>query len=155
MSKLIHKKYVLHLSFIILLCVNSACLSKCPTNIYRKLSETELFGEWKATEDSLEFLQSNNICCADKEIKLTLSDDKRFTLTNMPSCWMDDYGTCVSNALDFEGTWAIDKTENNSNTLNLNGLTNTGVSLIKRNGEVQIVFWFGDPDAGKAVYLSK
>ena len=138
-----------------MLCLNFGCLSKFYTKIDRKLSEAELVGEWKATEDSIEFLQNNNICCADKEIKLTLSNDGKFTLTNMSSCWLDDFGTCVSRTLDFEGTWSIDKTEKNSNTLFLKGLRTDALSLIKRNDKVEIVFWFGDPDAGRAIYLSK
>jgi len=151
-----YRRYVFYSTIVvIIIIIHLFWLSGCNTNIGRKLSENELIGEWKITEDSVEFLQKNNICCSNKETKLALSDDGKFNLTNMPSCWMNDFGSCGSRTFDFEGTWSIDKTENNSNTMLLKGLTVRGVSLIKKNGKVQMVFDFGDPDSGRGIYLSK
>ena len=135
---------------IILYCTSFACSN----NVGRNLSESELVGEWIATRDSVEFLRSHDICCAGKEVKLTLSDAEKFELKNMSSCWTYDHKSCVSHTYDYEGTWSIANTESSNNLL-LNEGTTHSLSLVKRSGEVQIVFWFGDPDNGKAIYLSK
>ena len=152
MLKTIFKSHCFYLCFaLVLSCLNFSCAN----NIGRKLSEDEVIGKWTATKESVEFLQSHDICCSNKEIKLTLFDNKKFELKNMPSCWTVDHESCVNNTYDYAGTWSVINTEHSSNTLLLNEGTTHGLSLIKRSGEIQIVFWFGDPDNGRAIYLSK
>jgi hypothetical protein len=119
------------------------------------LLEADLVGGWKATEDSIRFLMAENICCPDKEIKLTLFNDKTFELKNMPSCWTSDFKNCAMTTFNYKGTWSTYKREK-STWLHLSDKSMIyAVPFINRSEKIQIVFGVGDPDSGKEIYLTK
>ena len=139
--------------------LNFSCFHNSYTNVSEQLLETDLVGEWKITEDSIKFLTAENICCPDKEIKLTLFNNKTFELKNMPSCWTSDFENCEMTSFNYKGTWSIYKREK-STRLHLNEKDNVqsktyAVPFIKRTNTIQIVFGVSDPDDGREIYLSK
>lgn len=154
------ERYFFKWLLILILTFSSACFFNYYTPVMGNLSEDELIGIWKPTDDSLAYLRKENICCEDKEIKLTLSADKNFVLTNIPDCWRNDFGECKGVTFSYKGMWSIYKRYNTDNWLHLAVKEGSqrgiyAVPLIKRKGKIQIVFVFGDPDEGREIYLTK
>jgi len=131
----------------------------CNPNVYAplkgNLSNNELVGDWKPTDDSVTFLKKYGICCENKEIKLTLSADNSFVLTNMPDCWANSSGECKGETFSYKGDWEIyhDKSYNRLHLKEISVIRS--IPLVIRKGTTQIVFTFGDADEGREIYLVK
>jgi hypothetical protein len=146
--------------FVLLFTFSSACFLNSYTPATGNLLNDELVGEWKPTEESIAFLRKENICCEDKEIKLTLSVNNTFELKNMPDCWRNDFGECRGAIFSYKGTWSINQRKGSDNWLHLfvQDSSQRGIyalPIIKRKGKIQIAFVFGDPDDWREIYLTR
>lgn len=146
--------------FLLIIGLSSACFLNYYTPVTGNLSNEELIGIWKPTDDSIAFLRKENICCEDKEIKLTLFADNTFEFVNVPDCWTNDFGECKGANFSYKGKWAINQRKNSGNWLYLNEKDAVysktyAIPLIKRKGKIQIVIVFGDSDSGREIYLTK
>jgi len=148
-----------YLFILLILCVFSNCLY--PYTAYKgELTNDALTGDWKPTEKSMAFLKSENNTAEIKEIKLTLSAGNTFVLTNLPDCFKDNFGKCRGGYYSLKGEWKLDIREDSSKDLFLIERTSDqtkiyAIPLIKENDEIQIAFFFGDPDMGRAIYFTK
>ena len=111
------------------------------------VSEEQLVGTWEPTWQSLRFMKSENICCFDRKIELTLNEDKTFSLKNIPDCWRYMNEHC-GDTVSYDGTWIF-----SNNTLRLNG-SPVGVDKVFIT---KLMFCIGDTptDTDKFIYLTK
>jgi hypothetical protein len=150
-----NKCYLKYL-FILLSISISACALLPGIPLTGNLSDDKLVGSWKLTYESMVFLKNENIKYKDQEIKLTLSDDHTFRLSNIPDCWINDFGRCLGEHYSFEGEWKINQREDSYVDLWLSDKSSThAIPLIKRTNIIQIPFYFGDPDSGRVIYFTK
>lgn len=150
--KLLLNGFIFLLTFITV-----ACLSPYAP-VTEELANEQLIGEWKPTEESLDFLKKENENYAGLEIKLILSADNKFVLKNIPDCFRDNFGKCKGGYHSLNGKWKILVRNDSVKDLALydESLNTTfAIPLSKKQGKLQIIFVFGDPDSGRAIYFTK
>jgi hypothetical protein len=154
------KKYHLKHLLILLALLFSACYLNPYTPVTGNLSNDVLVGNWKPTDESITSLKKEKSYYQDKEINLILSSDNTFVLTNIPDCFKNAFGECKGGYLSYKGEWKINQRTDSTNDLHLieksyNQRGVYAVPLIKSKDTIQIAFFFGDPDSGRAMYFSK
>jgi hypothetical protein len=151
------KKYHLKYLFILLVFLFCACYLNPYTPVTGNLSNDVLVGKWKPTEQSIAFLKKEKSYYQDKEIELTLSSDNTFVLTNIPDCFKNAFGECKGGYNSFKGEWKIYQRTDATNDLHLieKGKAVYAIPLVKSKDTIQIAFFFGDPDSGRAMHFEK
>jgi hypothetical protein len=126
--------------------------------ITKEPSDAELIGRWEVDSFSYNLIKKQYII-KDQKVELVLNDNGKCHAINFPDFINDGFGKSINGKLiNGTGKWTI-KPENNTWVLDLEfdngGLISSSFGLFKKNSELVIWRFIGDPDQADRLMFNK
>ncbi|MTI19885.1 hypothetical protein E1176_02515 [Fulvivirga sp. RKSG066] len=114
-------------------------------------SEDIIFGSYKLTEESVEYLNSEGY---KKTCSLQLYESGEFKLTNAPDFMFDPFGRNTGNTLTRTGDWSTSCAKSYDCMIDLMGITVVPLSR-KLNGPIAILITIGEGDSCNGIVFER